>query len=148
MLWCLLIEATESTRVGKIVIFDVFVALQVTETCNPLETARKVLAGQLSKAERILGIERGEPDPRTFVVLRAIFPERQPLRTHVFVIHLFSRANTESNVRLRGKKSTLFGQFIRPFIPWIPHVGFDPVNAKIVAPAVAINGADRFSTLQ
>ena len=129
-------------------IFDVFVALQVAKACNPLETARKVLARQLPKTERILGVERGEPNPRAFVVIWAIFPERQPLGAHVFVIHLFSRANTESDVRLRGKKSTVFGQFVRPFIPWIPHMGFDPVNAKIVTPAVAINGADRFSTLQ
>ena len=85
-----------------------FVTLQVAETCNPLETARKVLARQLPKAERILGIERGEPNPRAFVVLWAIFPERQPLGTHVFVIHLFSRANTESNVRLRGEEEYRF----------------------------------------
>ena len=148
MLWCLSCETTESTRVGEIVIFDVFVALQVTEARNPLETVRKVLARQLPKTERVFGVESGEPDPRAFVVVRTALPERQPLRAHVFVIHLFPRANTESDVRLRGKKSALFGQFIRAFIPWIPHMGFNPVNTKIVTPAVAVYGPKRFSTLQ
>ena len=41
-----------------------------------------------------------------------------------------------------------FGQIIRAFIPWIANVGFDPVNAKIVASAVAVYSFDRFPTLQ
>ena len=56
-------EATEPAEVGEIVIFDVFMALQVAESCNPLETARKVFTRQLSKEERFLGVESGEPDP-------------------------------------------------------------------------------------
>ena len=94
-------------------IFDVFVALQVAKACNPLETARKVLARQLSETERVFGVERGEPYPRAFVVIWAIFPERQPFGAHVFVVHLFSRANTESNVRLRGEEECHFWP-IRP----------------------------------
>ena len=148
MLWCLSCETTESTRVGEIVIFDVFVALQVTEARNPLETVRKVLARQLPKTERIFGVESGEPDPRVFIVVLAALPERQPFRAHVFLIHLFTRPNTKSDVILRRKKGALFGQFVRAFIPRIANMGFNPVNAEIVASTIAVYSLDRFSTLQ
>ena len=60
-------------------------ALQVAESRNPLETARKVFARQLLEEERFLGVKSGEPDPRAFVVVRTTFPERRPFRAHVFV---------------------------------------------------------------
>ena len=47
----LLFEAAKPTEIGKIVIFDMFMALQVTKACNPLETVRKVFARQLSQEE-------------------------------------------------------------------------------------------------
>ena len=39
VLRCLFFETAEPTEVGEIVIFDVFMALQVAESRNPLETA-------------------------------------------------------------------------------------------------------------
>ena len=51
VLRCLFFETAEPTEVGEIVIFDVFMALQVAESCNPLETVRKVFARQLSQEE-------------------------------------------------------------------------------------------------
>ena len=44
MLWSFFVETTESARVGEIVIFDMFVALQVTKACYPLKTVRKIFA--------------------------------------------------------------------------------------------------------
>ena len=44
MLRCLFFETIEPTEVGEIVIFDMFMALQVTKSRNPLKTARKVFA--------------------------------------------------------------------------------------------------------
>ena len=83
----LFFEAAKPTEIGKIVIFDMFMALQVAESCNPLETVRKVFARQLSQEERFFGVEGGEPDPRAFIVVWAALPERQPFRAHVFLIH-------------------------------------------------------------
>ena len=51
MIRCLFFKAAEPTEIGKIVIFDVFMALQVAESCNPLDTVRKVFARQLSQEE-------------------------------------------------------------------------------------------------
>ena len=103
----LFFEAAKPTEIGENVIFDMFMALQVPESCNPLETVRKVFARQLSQEERFFGVKSGEPDLRAFIVVRAALPERQPFRAHVFLVHLFSRPNTESDVRLRRKKSAL-----------------------------------------
>ena len=72
-------------------------ALQVTKSCNPLETARKVFATKLSLKERFHGVEFWEPDPGASVIVWTTKPEQLPCRAHVLAVHIL-RVRTQSDV--------------------------------------------------
>ena len=74
-----------------------FMALQVTKSCNPLETARNVFATKLSQKERFHRVEFWEPDPGAFVIVRTTKPERLPFRAHVLAVHIFMSANEDTS---------------------------------------------------